>query len=54
MKLAVKRYKYERQDEDNYEIWDSGAKALFRQRKLWEANDPGNVVPLGGRLTKRR
>jgi hypothetical protein len=51
MKMAIKRYKFERLNEDNYKIWASRAKALFRQRNLWETSDPGYVVPLGGRLT---
>jgi hypothetical protein len=54
MKMAVERYKFERLNEDNYEIWASRAKALFRQRKLWEATDPGYVVSQGGRLTNRQ
>jgi hypothetical protein len=36
MKMAVERYKLERLNEDNYEMWASVAKALFRQRKVWE------------------
>jgi hypothetical protein len=54
MKMAVERYKFERLNEDNYEIWASRAKALFRKRKLWEAIHPSYVVPLGGRLTNRQ
>jgi hypothetical protein len=54
MKMAVQRHKFERLNEDIYEIWASRAKAFFRQRKLWEAIDPGYVVPLGGRLMNRQ